>query len=183
MSTSSFKNALGGKLIRGRVDFSAEAGPVNVDVKGYGGLAPGDYSVAGVPLGRGVDTVTIDTAADNEDYFVTVKGRTFSVDSGGGATVTTIRDDLLALITAPIQAELGITAAANGADSIDFTALVGGEALDTAVDAETPANISISAQTAIGVAGVPLLTGKRSAQLEFRSTASISGGVEFLVQG
>lgn len=184
MATSRFRTALGGKIIRGRIDFAAEAGPANVDIKpGFGGLAPEEYTVVGVPLGRGQDTVTIGVAANNEQYLIRVKERTFSVDSGGAATVTTIRDALLALFTAAILAELNLTAVANGVDAIDITSSVAGEVLDTSVDADTPANISISAQTAIGIIGTPLCTGKRSGQLEFRSTAAITNGADFAVIG
>jgi hypothetical protein len=185
MATSRFKNALGGKLIRGRVDFAAEAGPAVVDIRGFSGLGPNDYSLAGAPLGREQDTVQLVAAHNAEDYSITIKGQTFTFTSGGAATVTTIRDGLLALFTAPVLASLGISATSSGVDSIDFAQNEAGaaEELATAVTADTPADITISARVGLGVAGVPLCCVKRSGQMVFRSTATITAGVEFAVVG
>lgn len=184
MATSSFKVALQGKVVRGLVAFSNEAGPATIEISpNLGGLKPSDYSIVGIPLGRQRDTVTIDTAANNEDYTITIKGRPFTVDSGGAATVTTIRDALLALLTAPIQTQLGIVAASSGADSITIDALTpGGDPLNTSVTADTPANISV-AKTALGLAATILACAKLSGKIEFRATTSITESKEFAVIG
>lgn len=182
MATSSFKTALGGKLIRGRVDFSAEAGPALIDIKGFGGLSPDNYSIAGLPLGRQRDIVTIAGDAGGEDYSITIKGRTFTVTSGGTG-VTAVRDALLALLTAPIQAELGIAAASSGGDAINLDSLVpGADPLNTAVTADTPANITLTFD-ALGPADSILAVSKQSAAFEVRATASITDSREFAIVG
>lgn len=183
MATSSFKNALGGKIIRGKIVFAAEQGPAFIDILGFGGLKPDNYSVVGLPLGRQRDIVTIANATLNDDYTITIKGRSFTFNSGGAPTVTTIRDGLLALLTAPIQASLGITAAASGADAINIDALdPGGDPLNTAVTADVPTDITLT-YDALGPADSILAVSKQSARLEVRSTAAITDTRELAIIG
>lgn len=181
----SFKYALGGKLVHDTVQFENEASK-SVQITGPGvggGWKPGEYSVVGVPLARAADTVTIATAADNENYSITVRGKTYTVDSGVAATVTTIRDALGALLDADVAAGLlDATVADNSTDAIDITANVPGEALDTAVTADTPTNITLAESVDMPV-GLPGVVGKKSALVELRATAAITKSVDLLIVG
>ena len=179
----SFRYALGGKLFRGQVRFAAVA-EVTESIVGAGvggGLTASDYAVIGLPLAQAIDTVTIDTAAAAETYSTTIKGRTFTYTAGGAPTVTTIRDGLKALVDAA-AAGMSISTATNGADAMDITALTPGDAIDTAVTAQTPANISLVAS--LNTAGGPVgIIGKKSGQLVIRSATAITASFDLAIVG
>lgn len=179
-----FKYALGGKLFRGRIELANATRALEVIEGVGGGLAPGDYSVVGLPLVRVFDTVLIAGATDNENYTMIIKGRPFTVDSGVAATVTTIRDALFALLTAPIQASLGIIAATSGADSITLLTLTAGDALNTQVTADTPANISLTEGMDDNGGATPVgIAAKLSGQIDIRASAAITASFELAVVG
>lgn len=87
-----------------------------------------------------VEKVTIDTVADSTTYTVTLNGIDFEYTSGVGATDTSIRDGLIALIDA--DAKFG--AALDQTNSFDITAAEAGRAFSAAVSA----NLSVANQTA-----------------------------------
>jgi hypothetical protein len=82
-------------------------------------------------------TVTVDVANNSEWYEITLGGTAYRITSDGTATVTEIRDALLAAIPASVA-----TVVTNGADALDITAATHA-GLGMSVDSETPASISI----------------------------------------
>jgi hypothetical protein len=162
------KVALTGKLLVGDAVFTAQQ-DVAVDLLQGGGWKPGEYTVAGLPVVAEITTFKIDVAALNEDYSVTIRGQTFTVDSGGAPTVTTIRDALKALIDA---SSLDVTTADVAADSCSVLSNVAGEGLKLSVLAETAINMSIdvrdSVPSALGVIS------RDSGQFTLRNPAAIT---------
>ena len=177
-----FKYALGGKLIRARVAFAAQASQeVVITGPGVGGsFKANEYSIVGLPTVQAIDTFTVVTARNTQTYTLVIKNRTFTITSDGTATTTEIRDAILALLTAPVQASLGITAVSQAANQILITALTPGDPLDTSATAQTPADVTLanSLNTATGNTGI---TAKRNGRFTIRSTAAITATFDIVV--
>lgn len=176
------KVALTGKMLRGRIDFSASAFQ-QVSLAPIGRLAPGDYSIVGLPLVRARDRVTIAVARNLSDYTVSIRGRRFTVTSDGTATVTEIRDLLNTAITAALTA-LKLTITNQGADAFDLESTEAGLGLDIVVTGPQAGDITLlpgindnTGRTPVGVVA------KRSGKFDVRAVANISAGFEFTVIG
>jgi hypothetical protein len=171
------KTALTGKMLIGTADFAA-AQDATVQMNSGGGWKAGDYAVPGMTIAKQIDTVQIAAAHDDEDYTVTIRGIDYTIDSGAGATVGSIRDALKAAVDAGTAT---VTTADVGADAFSIEADVPGEGLGTAVTADTPADITISAAglvpSALGIINLS------NAEFTIRSPTAITAKVSVLVQG
>jgi hypothetical protein len=103
-----------------------------------------------------IDDITIDTAADDVLYTVTINGVDTTIDSGTGATTTTIRDALIAALLLEPLARGFVIASIKDADELTLTGLTPGLAYTLAVSAGAGGAISAaSVQTAATAAAVP----------------------------
>lgn len=80
--------------------------------------------------------ITVDTAIDNTNYSCTINGTTFTIDSGGSATVASIA---LALVTAINLGSEPVTATDNVDGTYDLDADVAGAAYSVKIDANQSA--------------------------------------------
>lgn len=172
-----------GKLYLDALVFSASASAVlSLSNRTIGGrMSPDDYHVLGLPIVRMFDTLTIDTAADDEDYWVDIFGKRYSINAGTSATVGSIRDDLKTELDI-YAAAAGFSTANSGADGLRIAPLVPGKALATAVGADTPANISLatSLDTALGNVGIVY---KGHGIIEARANAAITARYDLAFVG
>ncbi len=91
-----------------------------------------------------VDTITVDTAADDTVYTFTVNGVTVSYTSGTGATETTIRDGLLDAVNAEPAVRGVVVPSENSTDALDLTSVWPGVAFTTL---ESDSNLSLALTT------------------------------------
>lgn len=82
------------------------------------------------PQAKQIDTVTIDTATDDEDYGVLIDGVDISIDSGSGATTSGIASDLVDAINAKKFVNSRVVAELSGSDVV-ITARHGGVGFTT----------------------------------------------------
>jgi hypothetical protein len=171
------KIARTGQLLIGDAEFSAQQ-EVDVSLPTGGPWVPGQYTVAGLPIVAAIDTVQILNATLNEDYTVIIRGRAFTINSGGAPTVTTIRDALKAAIDAA-AASLGVTTANVGADALSVQANIPGVGLFLSATADTPSDVTVSALDSVpSQLGV---TDRSSGRFTLRNPAAITAKVGVMV--
>lgn len=169
------KIALNGQMLIGDAEFSAQQ-DVDVPLPTGGPWKPGRYTVAGLPVTAEITTVQAASASNNENYFVTIRGVTFSFLSDGTATVGEIRDGLRAAVDA---GSLTVTTADVGGDAFSIQADVAGEGLKVSVDADTPADLVISARDSVPSA--LSVISRDSGQFTLRNPAAITARVGVMV--
>ncbi len=91
-----------------------------------------------------VDTITVDTAADDTVYTFTVNGVSVSYESGTGATETTIRDGLLDAVNAEPAVRGVVVPSENSSTALDLTSVWPGVAFTTL---ESDSNLSLTLTT------------------------------------
>lgn len=94
-----------------------------------------------------VYTVTVDTAADDTEYALAVNGIEVTIDSGAGATTTTIKDALVAAINGEALLASLVTAASTGAATFTISGDIEGKEYTVS---ESDANLSAVLTTQAG---------------------------------
>ena len=98
------------------------------------------------------DDLTVDTAADSTVYTFEVDGVSVSINSGTGATLTSIRDALIVAYRNTQELETVAAINPSGADTARLTALVKGTGYTLT---ESDANLSTAAVVANGTTQTP----------------------------
>ncbi|NJO82041.1 MAG: hypothetical protein HC828_04080 [Blastochloris sp.] len=170
------KAALQGKTLRGQIPFAAAtSGTLALNQLGAWDPAKDDYQVAVEILRRQLWNINVTVVADATEYFVRARNQTYRITSGGGATATSIRDQLIAAIDAPSPGNR-LDATIVDADDFSLLGLDGGDELGVSVSANLTLTFGMEAAPNWSVF-------KQGGQVTVRTVAAFSGAFDVIAQG